>query len=177
MIERQRPWLSQDNDIFISGSTVLQALTCEEFRAFDVDVYCKPKAWFTLYHHLVSAQRMSVVGMHDKRYMKNNRYIHSVVNFRRNVGANIVPKYLQVIVLFHNDIPMQEVINEFDFNVVANIFDGNLFFCSSIYSVVHKSILCHKRKRLDESRIRKYKKRGYSFCNLHYVPDEEFLAP
>ena len=99
MMSHQRPWLSRDNDIVISGSTVLQASTGEQYNVFDLDVYCKPKAFFVLHHHLTTVQEMTVVSTRDFQYVRGNSFVHTVLTFRKHLAAGLVAKHLQVIVL------------------------------------------------------------------------------
>ena len=157
--------LTKECDIMISGSTILMALQGERFDMFHLKIYCKRRVWFDLYHHLTLHQNMSLVSFMYKQRDTSHRYaaVHSVMTFRRSWNAT---KSLQVIVLRDNAMSIPNILQGCDFNITGNTFDERAFCCTSMYSVIHRSIACHKRKLLSRSRVVKYQRRGYTFCNV-----------
>ena len=159
--------LTKDSDMMISGCAVLMALQAERFDTFDINIYCKRRVWFDLYHHLTLSQNMSLVNLLDKQRDQSLGYVgvHSVMTFRRSWNTT---KVLRVTVLQNNDVSIPTILELCDFNIATNTFDGVCFCCSAMYSVVHRSIACpRKRRRLSKARVLKYQPRGYSFCNVH----------
>jgi hypothetical protein len=150
-----------NNDCVISGSSVLQFLLNEKYDTFDIDIFVDKKNYQQiarcLFLHYYKIQSV----WNNNPYSKWNHYLQ-IINFKKECVNQI---HIQLIITNPLSSPL-EIINNFDFDILKNYYDGkNIKICKPDF-VLNKFNIIEKSKLKGykySSRVEKFKNRGIIF--------------
>lgn len=166
-LERFRQTLI-DHQAVVAGGSLLSALTGETVHDFDVYIHHRNALSFTkairasLHMQPMWKNTYTVGTAYDKSFFRQNHILVRIPFFKNKIVIDVI--------IVENDIPLEQVVSNFDLTFCETWWDGRTVFANDPHGLRHREgwlkPAYHKRlfeefNKFTINRIQKYRRRGW----------------